>query len=64
MLIGRVDRLFPASMPIGGKVSRLLNDLCIASDGVIYLTDSSTTWDRRHNRLFFAENKPDGRSEF
>ncbi len=48
-------------MKIGGKEPKFLNDLDIASDGTIYLTDSSYTWDRRHNRLLIMENKPDGR---
>lgn len=54
--------LWPTTAEINGKVPKFLNDLTIASDGMIYMTDSSTKWDRRHNRYCIFEGEASGRS--
>ena len=53
--------MFTSDTKINGKEPKLLNDLDIASDGTIYMSDSSTKWDRRNNRLLVFEAAPDGR---
>ncbi|KAK3596049.1 hypothetical protein CHS0354_032577 [Potamilus streckersoni] len=58
---GDVHLLWPSSAPINGKVPRFLNDLYIMPDGLIYITDSSTKWDRRHNRYLVMEGETSGR---
>lgn len=58
---GKFEQLISSVQEINGKRPRFLNDLDIASDGTIYLSDSSTKWDRRHNRLAIMESRPDGR---
>ena len=58
---GEVLTLYRSRKEIEGKIPMFLNDLDIASDGSIYFTDSSTKWDRRHNRHLIMENRPDGR---
>lgn len=58
---GDVFTLWPSSAPINGKTMKLLNDLDIASDGTIYMSDSSTKWDRRHNRYCIMEAEDSGR---
>ena len=58
---GHVTKLYSSSEEVAGKRPMFLNDLDIASDGSIYISDSSTKWDRRHNRLGIYENRPDGR---
>lgn len=55
-------QLYSAEIPVNGKRPRLLNDLTIAEDGTIYMTDSSTKWDRRHNRHQIMEGEVSGRS--
>jgi len=58
---GHVEKLYGSTEPINGKLPRFLNDLDIAEDGTIYISDSSTKWDRRNNRMAVYENRPDGR---
>ena len=58
---GDVFTLWPSTAPINGKHPKLLNDLDIASDGTIYMTDSSTKWDRRNNRYCILEAESSGR---
>ena len=60
-LSGDVFTLWPSSAPVNGKTMKLLNDLDIASDGTIYMSDSSTKWDRRHNRYCIMEADNSGR---
>ena len=59
--LGDVFTLWPSTAPINGKHPKLLNDLDIASDGTIYMTDSSTKWDRRNNRYCILEAESSGR---
>lgn len=54
-------QLYSAEIPVNGKRPRFLNDLTIAEDGTIYMTDSSTKWDRRHNRHQIMEGEVSGR---
>ncbi|KAJ8309300.1 hypothetical protein KUTeg_014174, partial [Tegillarca granosa] len=58
---GDVLTLWPSSAPVNGKKMKLVNDLAIARDGMIYFTDSSTKWDRRHNRYCILEAESSGR---
>ncbi|OWF53760.1 adipocyte plasma membrane-associated protein-like [Mizuhopecten yessoensis] len=58
---GDVFALWPSSFPIGGDKIRFLNDVAVASNGLIYMTDSSTKWDRRHNRYLVLEADRTGR---
>lgn len=58
---GDFYQLWPASAEVNGKPLKFLNDLTIASDGMIYMTDSSTKWDRRHNRYCIFEGEATGR---
>ncbi|XP_041354583.1 adipocyte plasma membrane-associated protein-like [Gigantopelta aegis] len=58
---GDVHQLYSSSEPINGKIPKFLNDLDIAKDGTIYVTDSSTKWDRRHNRYVLLEAESSGR---
>lgn len=53
--------LWPTTAEINGRASKFLNDLTIASDGMIYMTDSSAKWDRRHNRYCIFEGEATGR---
>lgn len=53
--------LWPSTAPINGRLPKLLNDLDIGPDGTIYISDSSTIWDRRHNRYLFMEGESTGR---
>lgn len=55
-------QLYSAETPVNGKKPRFLNDLTIAEDGTIYMTDSSVKWDRRHNRHQIMEGEVSGRS--
>ena len=62
VLSGDVSNLYSSNNPIGTKApSVFLNDLDIASDGTIYLTDSSLRWGRRHNRFLVMEGRGAGR---
>ncbi len=54
-------QLYSSSTPVNGKRPKLLNDLDIASDGTIYMSDSSTKWERRNVFLLVLESNPDGR---
>ncbi len=58
---GDVHTLYTSDTKINGKVPKLLNDLDVASDGTIYMSDSSSKWERRNNRLLVLEAAPDGR---
>ncbi len=60
-LSGDVHTLYTSDTKINGKAPKLLNDLDVASDGTIYMSDSSTKWERRNNRLLVMEAAPDGR---
>ncbi|XP_045172288.2 adipocyte plasma membrane-associated protein-like isoform X2 [Mercenaria mercenaria] len=53
--------LWPSSEPINGRRPNFMNDLDIGPDGTIYVSDSSTKWDRRHNRYCFFEGESSGR---
>lgn len=61
VVTGDVFTLWPSSAPINGKKMRLLNDLDIASDGTIYMSDSSTKWDRKQHRYCIFEGEDTGR---
>lgn len=61
---GDFYELWPANAEVSGKPLKFLNDLTIASDGTIYMTDSSAKWDRRHNRYCIFEGEATGRSIF
>ena len=54
---GDIFQLFPASMVVDGRDFQFLNDLDIASDGMIYFTDSS-----RFNRREFPRDLLEGRA--
>ncbi|KAK3596051.1 hypothetical protein CHS0354_032579 [Potamilus streckersoni] len=58
---GDVYLLWPSTAPINGKVPRFLNDLYIMPDGLIYITESSTKWQWRHNRFNLLEGNNTGR---
>ncbi|XP_060069012.1 adipocyte plasma membrane-associated protein-like [Ylistrum balloti] len=58
---GDVFALWPSTFSIGGDKIRFLNDVAVASNGLIYMTDSSTKWDRRHNRYLVLEADRSGR---
>lgn len=58
--LGDVHQLFPCSWKIKGQELNLLNGLDIASDGVIYFTDSSR-FSRKDFILDDLEGKPHGR---
>ncbi|XP_052767700.1 adipocyte plasma membrane-associated protein-like [Mya arenaria] len=53
--------LWPSTAPINGRQPKFFNDLDIDSDGTIYLSESSTKWDRRHNRYCILEAETSGR---
>jgi sugar lactone lactonase YvrE len=53
--------LWPSSEPINGRLPKFMNDLDIGPDGTIYVSDSSTIWDRRHNRYCILEGESTGR---
>lgn len=57
-------QLIPSSLEINGRPMKFLNDLTIARDGMIYMTDTSAKWDRRHNRYAIFEGEATGRSIF
>ncbi|XP_025105912.1 adipocyte plasma membrane-associated protein-like isoform X2 [Pomacea canaliculata] len=58
---GSVHKLLSAETPLAGKVAKFFNDVEIGEDGLIYFTDSSTRWDRRHNRYLILEGDMTGR---
>ncbi|XP_033735730.1 adipocyte plasma membrane-associated protein-like [Pecten maximus] len=58
---GDVFALWPSTFSIGGDKIRFLNDVAVASNGLIYMTDSSIKWDRRHNRYLVLEAERSGR---
>lgn len=62
IVIGSVHKLLSAETPLAGKVAKFFNDVEIGEDGLIYFTDSSTRWDRRHNRYLILEGDMTGRS--
>ena len=56
------ELLFSASEKLAdGYAPKFLNDIEVASDGKIYMTDSSTKWGREHHPYVGFENRPDGR---
>jgi sugar lactone lactonase YvrE len=46
---------------IDGKKPKLLNDLDVSEDGIIYFTDSSTKWSRREFPYATMEGDNSGR---
>lgn len=56
-----VTLLWPASAPINGRPSVFLNDIAVANDGFIYMTDSSSRWSRRHAVYSLMEGDDTGR---
>ena len=61
LLSGEVFYLWPSNFTIGGDKMMFLNDITISSEGLIYMTDSSTKWNRRHNRYAIMEAELSGR---
>ena len=55
--------MYSSENPVNGKKPRFLNDLTVAEDGTVYMTDSSVKWDRRHNRHQIMEGEVSGRSD-
>ena len=53
--------MYSSENPVNGKKPRFLNDLTVAEDGTVYMTDSSVKWDRRHNRHQIMEGEVSGR---
>jgi sugar lactone lactonase YvrE len=53
--------MFPSTMEIDGRAPKFLNDIDIASDGTIYMSDSSI-FQRRDFPLDILEGRPHGRS--
>uniref|UniRef100_UPI00358EA9B3 adipocyte plasma membrane-associated protein n=1 Tax=Myxine glutinosa TaxID=7769 RepID=UPI00358EA9B3 len=54
--------LVPATLLVEGQKFGFLNDLTIISNGSkIYFTDSSSRWQRQHNRFLVMEGTCDGR---
>lgn len=53
--------LVSSKIPIAGHLPRFLNDVEEGPDGLVYFTDSSTRWDRRHNRYCILEADMSGR---
>lgn len=58
---GDFVQLIPSSLEVNGRPMKFLNDLTIARDGTIYMTDTSAKWDRRHNRYAIFEGEATGR---
>jgi len=63
MLAGDVHLLLPSAVTIDGRSLNFLNSLDVASDGMIYLTDSSV-YARRDFLLDALDGRPTGRSAF
>jgi len=61
--IGDAFQLFPGSMKVDGKKLGVLNDLDIASDGIIYFTET-TPYRRENFMLEFLEGRAQGRLIF
>ena len=61
---GDIYRLFSADTPIEGTKGRIFNDLDIADDGTIYLSVSSSRWNRNQFVYEVIEAQPTGRSVF
>ncbi|XP_052275147.1 adipocyte plasma membrane-associated protein-like isoform X2 [Dreissena polymorpha] len=55
------DKKWLSSVETDGHTSKFLNDLDIGPDGTYYISDSSTKWDRRHNRYLVMEGDATGR---
>ena len=60
---GDVHQLLSSQDPLAGKRPKFLNDIEEGENGTIYFTDSSTRWDRRHNRYCILEGETSGRYE-
>ncbi|KAI8484732.1 hypothetical protein Bbelb_374950 [Branchiostoma belcheri] len=58
---GEHETLIPMDVEVAGHKMMFPNDLAIDRDGVIYLSDSSLTWQRRDVFSLVMEMKPDGR---
>jgi len=59
--LGDKTTLLSSSDPINGRKPRFFNDLDIGPDGTIYISDTSTKWGRRDNRLCIMEGESTGR---
>jgi len=58
---GSVDHFYKSTDGVGGRPSGVINDLTIASDGTIYITDTSYKFRSRDSFYILAENRPTGR---
>ncbi|XP_076442475.1 adipocyte plasma membrane-associated protein-like [Babylonia areolata] len=58
---GDVHQMLSSQEPLAGHKPKLLNDIEEGPDRTIYFTDSSTRWDRRHNRYCIFEGEASGR---
>ncbi|CAH1262052.1 APMAP [Branchiostoma lanceolatum] len=58
---GEHETLIPMDVEVAGHKMMFPNDLAIDRDGVIYLSDSSLTWQRRDVFSLVMEMKPGGR---
>ncbi|KAL8615676.1 hypothetical protein ACOMHN_034826 [Nucella lapillus] len=58
---GDVHPLLSAQEPLAGKVCKFFNDVEEGEEGVVYLTHSSTRWDRRHHQYMILEADTTGR---
>ncbi|XP_035670101.1 adipocyte plasma membrane-associated protein-like [Branchiostoma floridae] len=58
---GEHKTLIPMDVEVAGHKMMFPNDLAMDQDGVIYLSDSSLTWQRRDVFSLVLEMKPEGR---
>ncbi|XP_064606593.1 adipocyte plasma membrane-associated protein-like [Liolophura sinensis] len=58
---GNIQVLIPNNKGLGGVPFKFLNGLDMSEDDVVYFTDSSTKWDRRHHKYEVIETNNYGR---
>ncbi|XP_070180332.1 adipocyte plasma membrane-associated protein-like [Littorina saxatilis] len=61
VVTGDVHHILSSQTPLAGQLPKFFNDVEQGPDETIYFTDSSTRWDRRHNRYCILEADMSGR---
>jgi sugar lactone lactonase YvrE len=58
---GTWRKVYSSDTPVDGLKPRFINDIDVVDETTIFVTDSSTKWDRRRFLHAFLEHKADGR---